>query len=161
MLSGKPILVLFATNCCYECGRFLPKLKKLYDENNGTAEHFEVIYISLDCVQSTRSFPQGIQKMQWLIHAYEPRFAHSLAERVFGVIPCLPAIAAFGSDGNLLTKESNLGFKEVWNCKYPFIEADIDEEVCKELMDVHHWNLKEQFAGILPKRKQDISQHVH
>ncbi|KAL6549533.1 hypothetical protein OROHE_008650 [Orobanche hederae] len=107
MLSGKRILLLFAMHSCYECGPFLSKLKKMYDESKGTDDHFEVIYISLDCVETPYSFPRGIQRMPWLIHSYAPRFAEDLAKRVFPVFPRLPAIAAFGPDGHLETKESN------------------------------------------------------
>lgn len=142
MLSGKRVLLLFATHSCYECGLFLPILKKMYDESKGTHDHFEVIYISLDCVESPSSFPRGIQRMSWLIHAYAPQFAVDLAKRVFGNFPRLPAIAAFGPNGHLETKESNLAFKEVWNSKYPFIQADMDEEVCRELIDnMYQWDL--------------------
>lgn len=147
MLKGKSVLLLFATFSCYECGQFLPKLKKMYDKYKGTDDQFEVIYMSLGCALSPSSFDQSIRNMPWLIHAYEPQFATAVAERLFGMPPLLPAIAAFEADGHLDTKESNLAFKKHWDSKYPFIQAEMDDEICRELKYQHHWDLNMQYLS--------------
>lgn len=112
-LSGKLVLLLFATHACYGSGSFLPELKRMYLEKKGeTYDDFEIIYISLDCDESTTSFPSSIREMPWLVHSFVPHFAVSLSEKVFEFPPVLPAIAAFGRDGHLVTKECNLAFKK-------------------------------------------------
>lgn len=117
------------------------ELKKLYHEKKGIYDDFEIVYISLDCDESSTSFPKCIQEMPWLIHAYVPHFSASLARMVFKVPFHLPAIAAFGTDGHLQTKETNLAFKEEWDTKYPFIEADMCKEVHREIQHIHNWDL--------------------
>lgn len=113
----------------------------MYLEKKGTEDDFEIIYISLDCDESPSSFLLSIQEMPWLVHSYVPDFAASLAKMVFELPFQLPAIAAFGPDEHLLTKESNLAFKKEWNSMYPFIEADMCKEVHRKLQIEHNWDL--------------------
>lgn len=87
--------------------------------------------------------------MPWLVHPYVPDFAMSLAEMVFGSTPRVPAIVAFGSDGSLQSMESNLLFKETWNTEYPFIQVDMDDHICRELVDGNKWDLKNVFPDLL------------
>lgn len=83
--------------------------------------------------------------MPWLVHAFVPQFSVYLSKRVFELPPRLPAIAAFGRDGYLETKESNLAVKKSWNSEYPFIQADMGVAVHKELIDMHGWDLEDLF----------------
>lgn len=147
MLSGKAVLLLFATHACYGSGSFLPELRRMYcEKKEGTDDDFEIIYISLDCDESITSFSACIQEMPWLVHAFIPHFSYSLSKKVFQRPPVLPAIAAFRRDGYLDTKESNLAFKkEGWSSKYPFIQDNMDEEVRWELVDKHRWDLERLF----------------
>lgn len=81
------------------------------------------------------SFLDCFQEMPWLILWFGPEYTVSLTRELFDVFPPrLPAIAAFGPDGHLETKESNLAFKNDFYSEYPFIQADMSEEVCVELM---------------------------
>lgn len=119
-------------------------LKRMYFEKKGTEDDFEIIYMSLDCNKSPSLFLMSIQEMPWLIHAYVPDFAARLAEKLFGFPSNIPAIAAFGPDGHLETKETNLIFKKEWNSKYPFIKTDMCEEVLRELRSsnkFYSWDL--------------------
>lgn len=70
--------------------------------------------------------------MRWFVHACVPHFDASLAEKVFEVPFHLPAIAAFGFDGHLEAKDTNLAFKVEWSITYPFIEAHLCKEVHRE-----------------------------
>lgn len=128
------ILLLLATASCYESGAALPVLKRIYEEKRAN-DDFEIIYISLDCDECPSSFDNSIQEMPWLVHPFIPNFAHSLIRRLFNVYPLanLPAIAAFGSHGHLDTKESGLAFKCLSKPVYPFIQADMHQEVYMEL----------------------------
>ncbi|KAL6539798.1 hypothetical protein OROHE_011569 [Orobanche hederae] len=145
-LLGKRVLLLFATHACYGFGSFLPQLRRMYlEKKGGKGDDFKIIYISLDCDESTTSFPSSIREMPWLVHSFIPHFAVSLSEKVFEFPPVLPAIAAFGRDGHLETKESNLAFKKGWNSNYPFIQAEMDDEVRWELVDMHDWDLERLF----------------
>lgn len=119
----------------------MPELKRMYHESIGTNYQFEIIYISLDCEESPSSFSRSIQEMSWLIHSFDSVFAISLAKKVFGFPPHLPAIAAFRADGHLLTKESNLAFKKEWNYEYPFIQTDMSEDIRRELINRYKWDL--------------------
>lgn len=119
----------------------MPALKRMYLEKKGTRDDFEIIYISLDCDESPSSFPMSIQEMPWLVHSYVPDFSIFLVYKVFKLPFDIPAIAVFGPNGHLETKESNLAFKKEWNSKYPFIEADMDKEVHMELQNRHKWDL--------------------
>lgn len=103
-LSGKCVLVLFATHSCYESGKFL----QMYLEMQKTDDSFEIIYISLDCDQSLSSFPNYIHEMLWLVHSFVPDFANFLVRKVFEFEEPvnLPAITAFGPTGHLVAKES-------------------------------------------------------
>lgn len=86
--------------------------------------------------------------MPWLVHAFEAEFATALVQQVFDVFPPrLPAIAAFGPDGHLETKESNLAFKNNSNSKYPFIEGNLDVEVHRELIHYYGWDLDRIIAS--------------
>lgn len=142
-----PLVLLFATHSCYESGSFLPLLKQMYLEKKGTNEYFEIIYISLDCDKSPSSFASCIQEMPWLVHAHVPEYAVALMEDLFDLPVPIPAIAAFGPDWHLVSKESNLAFKTDWNPEYPFI-SDLGVEVLKDLTKKHRWDLKNIFPGI-------------
>lgn len=120
----------------------MPKLVEAYEKNKGTKDEFEVVYVSLDCEESSSSFRKGIQEMPWLVHAYMPAFAVSLCEKIFNRRPKLPAIAAFNDAGNLETKAYNLAFKDEWNSSFPFIGNDMSKLVCKELINKYKWNLR-------------------
>lgn len=116
-------------------------LKMIY-ENKGPDDDFEIIYIPLDCEEDLYSFPRSVDRMPWLIHAFAPDFSVELASRVFGAVPRLPAIAAFGTSGHLETKESKLALKvRAENPMYPFIESSMDEEVKAELIAKYKWDL--------------------
>lgn len=124
----------------------MPELRRMYlEKKGGTDDDFEIIYISLNCDESTTSFPSSIREMPWLVHSFVPHFAVSLSKKVFEFPRVFPAIAAFGRDGHLVTKESNLAFKKGWNSKYPFIKAEMDDEVRWELVDMHNWDLERLF----------------
>lgn len=147
-LSGKLVLLLFATHLCFEVGSFFHRLRRMYDHKKGTRDEFEVVYISLDCNEKPSSFLRSIQKMPWLFHSFVPDFAVSLYEKVFQYPPRLPAIAAFGSDGHLQTKLSNLFCRAELNSVFPFIQADLDREVHREILSTYRWDLQRLFSSV-------------
>lgn len=146
-LSGKRVLLLFATHFCYEVGSYLPRLKRMYNDKKGTSGEFEVVYISMDCDEKPSSFLSSIQLMPWLFHPFVPDFAVTLYEKVFQYPPHLPAIAEFGPDGHLQTKASNLSLKAKWKSTFPFIQTDMAEEVHKELVHRYKWDLNSLFSS--------------
>lgn len=131
----------------------MPALKQLYlqqrkrsNKDVDVDDDFEIIYISLGCIESPTSFVASIQAMPWLVHPFAPYFGVKLAAKIFDSLK-LPAIAAFGADGHLETKESNLGFKKKWDSKYPFIQPEMDDEVHSEILHKHNykWVIKESW----------------
>lgn len=143
---------MFATSTCFEFGQFLPELKQIY-EKKGTDDDFEIVYISLDCNEMTSSFGNSIQGMPWLVHAFNQQFSLRLTIKLFGVYPPrLPALAAFDRDGRLVTKRSNLAFREELKSKYLLDQADMDEEVNEELICWHQWDLKSVISNLFLPR---------
>lgn len=79
--------------------------------------------------------------MPWLVHAFAPDYALFLVQKIFNMYPpVIPAIAAFGVDGHLETKESNLALKMDADPNYPFIHASMDKEVHQELVIQKNWD---------------------
>lgn len=150
-LVGTRVLLLFATHSSYRAGNFLPELQNLYKEMYGTVDHFEVIYLSLDCVRYARSFPMCIQEMPWLIHSFLPDFAATLMTRLFGYDHAIriPAIAAFGPQWNLVGKEENLAFKMFDNSDYPFVAPySTEAAVRQDFSTKYGWNLQRMFPTL-------------
>lgn len=146
LLESRVLLLFAAKSYHKKVGSLLHALKEIYLEKKGTTDQFEILYISMDWNWSRTSFSARVKEIPHLVHAYVPNFAKTLVEKVFGSVPHLPAIAAFGSDGNLQTKESNLLVKKTWSSQYPFIQGDMEEDICNEL--VYHrnfWNLQNIF----------------
>lgn len=132
----------------------------MYQQMYGTAEHFEVIYISLDCIESAASFDMCIREMPWLIHSFVPEFAARLISRLFGYasIVHFPTIAAFGPHWDLVGKESNLAFKKTWDSKYPFVaKYSAEEEIQRDLSRKYGWDLERLFPFLRkPSSEQEV-----
>lgn len=122
----------------------MTKLKSIYAERKGSEDEFEIIYISFDCGYAPSSYSDCIEEMPWLIHPYQPDFSDCLARKVFKRLPLLPAIAAFGTSGQLVSKASNLLFEQHINSTYPFIRS-MEDEVLEELIHEREWDLKNHY----------------
>lgn len=143
-LFGKRVILVFATGPCWQACPCLDLLRSLYHSKDGTNFEFEIIYMSLD--ESMDDFLTSIKEMPWLMYPFFPEFSLRLAGKIFGFTPPrLPAIAAFGVDGKLVTKQSNLLSHGFQSNDFPFIQADMDDEICKELMFRYKWDLSEEF----------------
>lgn len=111
----------------------------MYDEQTGANDdHFEVIYLSLDDEDPSAC---GDLQMPWWVCSVDKKHARSLAYELFDTGRISPAIVAFGLNGHLETRESNLANKACLNSKYPFIQ-DMEEAVCKELNIMYQWDLE-------------------
>lgn len=113
-----------------------------YNDQNGTDECFNIIYIPLED-EPESYIHRSFEEISWFVLPFEPSISDSLVRVLFGSnfsMHQLPAVAAFGRDGFLQTKDSNLSFKE---CKsyYPFIEDDMTEAVRWELSNTYKWDL--------------------
>lgn len=144
-LDGKHVLLLFGTHGC-KSESFLSTIKNLY-VNKQHHSDFEIIYIHLDNSLESTSFSSTIEKMPWVVHSSKPEVAVSLFECVFPMSAHLPAIAAFGIDGNLETKGSGLASNDKLVFQYPFIQADMYDEVYQELKDEYGWDLENLFCS--------------
>lgn len=80
--------------------------------------------------------------MPWPAFSCDLSMPSGLSRYIFNRLPKFPAIAAFGADGHLLTKESNLASKYEWSSKFPFIQADMGQEVRVELLRKYKWDLE-------------------
>lgn len=110
--------------------------KKEHDDS------FEIIYMSMDSkISSPSSFHGKIHVTMWLVNTLAP-IVVPLAKRLYASPLQLPAIAAFGADGHLEAKESDLASKNEWSLDYPFIKADMDEEVRVELIKQQQWGFE-------------------
>nr|XP_017225688.1 PREDICTED: probable nucleoredoxin 2 [Daucus carota subsp. sativus]XP_017225689.1 PREDICTED: probable nucleoredoxin 2 [Daucus carota subsp. sativus] len=142
-LDGRHVLLLFGTHGC-EWESFLSTIKNWYVDKPHDVD-FEIIYIHLDISLESTSFSSTIEKMPWVVHSSKPEVAVSLFECVFPISAHLPAIAAFGVNGHLETKGSDLASNDKLVSQYPFIQADMYDEVYQELKDEHGWDLKNLF----------------
>lgn len=142
-LDGRHVLLLFGTHGC-EWESFWSTIKNVYVDKPHDVD-FEIIYINLDISLETTSSSSTIEKMPWVVHSSEPEVAVSLFECVFPLSAHLPAIAAFGVNGHLETKGSDLASKDKLVSQYPFIQADMYDEVYQELKEEHGWDLEYLF----------------
>ncbi|KAL8106602.1 putative nucleoredoxin 1 [Apium graveolens] len=143
-LDGKHVLLLFGTHGC-KSESFVSTMKNLYVDKRRDID-FEIIYIHLDMSLESTSFSSTILKMPWVVHSSKPDVAVSLFECVFPMSAHLPAIAAFGVNGHLETKGSDLASNDKSVSLYPpFIQADMYDEVYQELKDEHGWDLENLF----------------
>ncbi|XP_074335463.1 putative nucleoredoxin 1-2 [Apium graveolens] len=142
-LDNTLVLLLFVTpGCAWES--VLSTIKNAYVNKRDV--DFEIIYINLDISSESTSFSNTIQKIPWVVHSSKPEVALSLFECLFPISPQLPAIAAFGVDGHLETKGSDLASNDKLVSQYPpFIQADMYDEVYQELKDEHGWDLENLF----------------
>ncbi|XP_074332730.1 putative nucleoredoxin 1 isoform X1 [Apium graveolens] len=141
-LDGKHVLLLFGTHG-FKTESFVSTMKNLYV--NKQRDNFEIIYIHVDFTSESTSFSSNIMKMPWVVHS-SPELAVFLFECVFPMSAHLPAIAAFGVNGHLETKGSDLASNDKLVSLYPpFIQADMYDEVYQELKDEHGWNLENVF----------------
>ncbi|KAL8106600.1 putative nucleoredoxin 1 [Apium graveolens] len=149
-LDGKHVLLLFGTHGC-KSESFVSTMKNLYvdKERRRHDANFEIIYIHLDISLESTSFSSTVIEMPWVVHSSEPEVAVSLFECVFPMSAHLPAIAAFGVNGHLETKGSDLASNDKLVSQYPpFIQADMYDEVYQELKDQHGWDLENLFYSL-------------
>lgn len=142
-LDGRHVLLLFGIHDC-EWESFWSTIKNVYVDKRHDVD-FEIIYIDLDFSLESISSSSTIEKMPWVVHSSEPEVAASLFDCVFPVYQHLPAIAAFGVNGHLETKGSDLASKDKLVSQYPFIQADMYDEVYQELKEEHGWDLEYLF----------------
>ncbi|KAL6511597.1 hypothetical protein OROGR_021194 [Orobanche gracilis] len=144
-LDGRHVLLLFGTHGC-EWESFWSTIKNVNVDNPHDVD-FEIVYVHLDTSLEYTFSSSAIEKMPWVVHSSKPEVAVSLFECVFPISAHLPAIAAFGVNGHLETKGSDLASNDKLVSQYPFIQADMYDEVYQELKDEHGWDLENLFSS--------------
>lgn len=74
-------------------------------------------------------------------------FLHEIL--AYDAVSSLPAIAGFGTNGQLVGKEENLDFKTKGSPSYPFVKPYIcEEEILQRLIRTDKWDSTAAFLGI-------------
>lgn len=144
---------MFAYDSNYDkCGPLLHALKSSYDERKGSSndQHFEILYVELCHNKSYSPSACSSQKVPWSAYSCGETSAYAMWRKIFKQCRKLPAIAVFGPGGHPLTKESNLALENKWSSKFPFIEADMGQEVRVKLVRRYRWDLELFESPCLP-----------
>lgn len=139
-LTGKTVGLFFSAQWCLPGVKFTPKLVSIYGKIKQELavkgdEHFEIVFVSSDCDQTT--FDSYFQTMPWLALPLGDLAIKDLAK--YFDIRGIPSLVILGPDGKTVTKQGRNLVNLYQENAYPFTEARIG--LLERLVDEEAQNL--------------------